>query len=77
MVAGNLHPYVLDVEEHSVIGGLGDAVIAALAGSPVPVCKVGMQDVSGESGPAEALLTKYGLDATGIAASVRSFVRGE
>ena len=68
---------VVTVEEHSVIGGLGDAVLSTLADSPVPVCKVGMQDVFGESGPAEALLTKYGLDAAGIAASVRGFVRGE
>lgn len=68
---------VVTVEEHSVIGGLGDAVLSALAASPVPVHKVGVQDVFGESGPAEALLAKYGLDAAGIASAVREFVRGE
>lgn len=58
---------VLTVEEHSVIGGLGDAVCSALAEAhPVPVRKVGVRDVFGESGPAEELLHKYGLDAEGI-----------
>lgn len=68
---------VVTVEEHSVIGGLGDAVLAALADDPVPVCKIGVNDVFGESGPAMDLLVKYGLDAEGIASSVRAFVRGE
>lgn len=68
---------VVTVEEHSVIGGLGDAVLSALADCPVPVRKLGVNDVFGESGPAVDLLAKYGLDAAGIAASVRSFVRGE
>lgn len=68
---------VVTVEEHSVIGGLGDAVLSALADCPVPVRKLGVNDVFGESGPAVDLLAKYGLDAAGIAVSVRSFVRGE
>ena len=67
---------VVTVEEHSVIGGLGDAVCAALAEAhPVPVRKVGIQDVFGESGPAPELLAKYGLDATGIQRAVEGFVR--
>lgn len=58
---------MLTVEEHSVIGGLGDAVCSTLAEAhPVPVRKVGVRDVFGESGPAEELLHKYGLDAEGI-----------
>ncbi len=44
---------VVTVEEHSVIGGLGSAVCDALAEKcPVPVKKIGVQDVFGESGPA-------------------------
>lgn len=67
---------VVTVEEHSVIGGLGDAVLGALAETcPVPVRKVGVQDVFGESGPALQLLHKYGLDAEGVAAQVRDFVK--
>lgn len=65
---------VVTCEEHSVIGGLGDAVLAALAESPVPVRKVGVNDVFGESGPAVDLLHKYGLDAEGVAAAVERFL---
>ena len=66
---------VVTVEEHSVIGGLGSAVCDALAASaPTPVLKIGMQDVFGESGPAEELLHKYGLDAGGIFDSVKAWL---
>ena len=66
---------VVTVEEHSVIGGLGSAVCDALAEKcPTPVCKMGMKDVFGESGPAAALVEKYGLDAKGIIATVKGFV---
>lgn len=65
---------VVTCEEHSVIGGLGDAVLAALAENPVPVRKVGVKDVFGESGPAVDLLAKYGLDAAGIASEVEAFL---
>ncbi len=66
---------VVTVEEHSVIGGLGEAVCGALAEKcPVPVKRVGMYDVFGESGPAVDLLAKYGLDGAGVAASVREFL---
>lgn len=58
---------VITVEEHSVIGGLGDAVCAALAKEyPAPVLKIGVEDVYGQSGPAVELLKKYGLDSEGI-----------
>ncbi|NMF25632.1 transketolase family protein [Olsenella umbonata] len=67
---------VVTVEEHSVIGGLGGAVCEALAERcPVPVRRVGVRDVFGESGPAVGLLAKYGLDGAGVAESVRSFLR--
>jgi len=67
---------IVTVEEHSVIGGLGSAVCEVLSEkAPVPVKRVGINDVFGESGPGSALVHKYGLDAEGIANSVRSFVR--
>ncbi|SEH65314.1 MULTISPECIES: transketolase family protein [Atopobiaceae] len=66
---------VVTCEEHSIIGGLGDAVLAALASDPVPVRKVGINDVFGESGPALELLKKYGLDATGIEREVLDFLK--
>ena len=66
---------VVTVEEHSVIGGLGSAVCDCLcANYPVPVKKLGMQDVFGESGPAAALVKKYGLDAEGVYKSVKEFL---
>ena len=66
---------VVTVEEHSVIGGLGSAVCDALcAQAPTPVLKIGMNDVFGESGPAVALLHKYGLDAEGICGSIKNWL---
>ena len=67
---------VVTVEEHSVIGGLGSAVCAALAEKcPVPVKKIGVQDVFGESGPAAALLAKYKLDGEGVYEQVKEFCK--
>ena len=67
---------VVTAEEHSVIGGLGSAVCDALAElCPTQVKKIGMQDVFGESGPATALVEKYGLDGKGIYTSVKDFVK--
>ena len=66
---------VITVEEHSVIGGLGSAVCDCLSEKcPTPVKKLGMQDVFGESGPAAALVKKYGLDAEGIYKSVKEWM---
>lgn len=64
---------VVTAEEHSIIGGLGEAVASVLAEQrPVPMRRVGVRDVYGESGPAVDLLHMYGLDADGIEAAVRS-----
>lgn len=66
---------VVTVEEHSVIGGLGSAVCETLSRkAPTPVKTIGVQDCFGESGPAVALIEKYGLNAEGIYASVKEFV---
>ncbi len=66
---------VVTCEEHSVIGGLGSAVCDVLAERcPVPVRKVGVQDVYGESGPAVELLHKYGLDAAGVQSAVEAIL---
>ena len=65
---------VVTVEEHSIIGGLGGAVCECLAEkAPVPVKRIGIQDVFGESGPALELLHKYGLDAEGIYTQIKDF----
>ena len=67
---------VVTVEEHSVIGGLGGAVCEVLSEKcPVPVKRIGVNDVYGESGPAVKLIEKYGLDVKGVYASVKEFVK--
>ena len=65
---------VVTIEEHSVIGGLGSAVCDVLsAKAPTPVLKIGVQDAFGESGPAEEILHKFGLDAEGIVAAIKNW----
>jgi len=67
---------VVTAEEHSVIGGLGSAVCDALCRAyPVPVLKIGMQDVFGESGSAAALVEKYKLDGKGIFEQIQDFLK--
>lgn len=66
---------IFTVEEHSVIGGLGSAVEEVIVGNyPVRVTKIGINDVFGESGPAEELIHKYGLNAEGIYKKVNRMV---
>ena len=62
---------VVTAEEHNAIGGLGDAVLAALADADVrvPVEKVAVQDVYGHSGKGDELLGEFGLRAKDIAAA--------
>lgn len=58
---------IVTAEEHSVIGGLGGAVCEVIAETvPVPVLRVGVEDVFGKSGPAVELLHIYNLDAKNI-----------
>ncbi len=53
---------VITCEEHSVIGGLGEAVCSLLSEKcPTPVKRIGVQDVFGFSGPANDLLKEFGL----------------
>ena len=66
---------VVTAEEHSIIGGLGGAVCEALSENcPVPVCRIGVKDVFGESGSAGALLKKYELDGEGVYRQVKNFL---
>lgn len=56
---------IVTAEEHNVIGGLGAAVSEVVGEQAsdlrVPVVKVGVEDVFGHSGSAEACLERYGL----------------
>jgi transketolase len=65
---------VVTVEDHGLAGGLGGAVSELLADAlPTPVRRLGVQGF-GESGDAKGLYAKHGLDAAGIAASVRKYL---
>lgn len=67
---------VVTAEEHSVIGGLGSAVCDCLSEKhPTPVLRIGVQDTYGESGPANALVEKYGLDTKSIYEKTKAFVK--
>ena len=58
---------VFTAEEHNVIGGLG-GLISEIAGQECPrkIVRIGIQDCYAESGAADALMKKYGLDGDGI-----------
>ena len=63
---------VITVEEHNVIGGLGEAVTAVLSEQcPTPVTRIGVNDRFGYSGPAIDLLKAFGLSAEHIAEVVK------
>ncbi len=66
---------IITAEEHSVIGGLGEAVCSLLAEKcPTPVRRVGVQDVFGHSGPALELLKEFGLSAEHLVEEALSFM---
>ena len=65
---------VITCEEHSVIGGLGEAVCALLSEKcPTPVRRIGVNDEYGHSGPAAALLQQFGLSSGHIVETARAF----
>ena len=65
---------VITCEEHSVIGGLGEAVCALLSEKcPTPVRRIGVNDEFGHSGPAAALLKQFGLSAEHIVEVAKDF----
>ena len=65
---------IITCEEHSIVGGLGEAVCAVLSEKmPTPVKRVGVNDVFGYSGPADALLKEFGLSAEHIAEVATEF----
>ena len=66
---------ILTVEEHTIYGGFGSAVAEVVASTcPVPLKRVGVPDVFGQSGKPEELLTCYGLDAPSIARSAKELL---
>lgn len=67
---------VVTVEEHNVIGGLGEAVCSCLAENcPTPVKRIGVNDEFGHSGPAKDLLKQFGLSSENIVKVTTEFVK--
>ena len=65
---------VITCEEHSIIGGLGEAVCSVLAEKcPAPVRRIGVNDVFGHSGPAGQLLKDFGLCADNVVKVTKEF----
>ncbi|MCI0537081.1 MAG: transketolase family protein [Verrucomicrobiales bacterium] len=66
---------LVTAEEHSILGGLGEAVAGFLGENhPTLVRRVGMKDVFGESGQAQELLDKYGLRARDIVREAKAIL---
>jgi len=64
---------IVTCEEHSIIGGLGEAVCSLLSEKlPTPVRRVGVNDEFGHSGPAAELLKQFGLCGEHIAEVAKS-----
>ena len=67
---------VVTVEEHFIGGGLGTMVSDLLSEKlPTPVKKLGIPNEYAVTGPYEDILTYYGLDAAGIAASIKAYLK--
>ena len=67
---------IITVEEHSTIGGLGEAVCSLLAEKcPTPVRRLGVPDSYGHSGPAWEVLKDFGLHADAIAEAIQEFAK--
>ena len=67
---------IITCEEHSIIGGLGEAVCSFLAENcPTIVKRVGVNDEFGHSGPAAALLKQFGLSAEHIVEVAKDFCK--
>jgi len=67
---------ILTVEEHSIIGGLGSAVCEVVcAECPVPVMRMGLEDVFGQSGSPDELMQYYGLNVAQIIEKTRLLLK--
>ena len=67
---------IITCEEHSIIGGLGEAVCGVLSEKlPTPVKRIGVNDEFGHSGPAGALLKQFGLCAENIVATAKELCK--
>lgn len=67
---------VVTAEEHNIIGGLGSTVSTVLSENiPVPMKRIGIPDVFGESGKSDELMEKYGLTPENIVKAVHDVMK--
>ena len=67
---------LLTAEEHNIIGGLGSAVSEVCAEHlPVPISRLGINDMFGQSGKPEELLEEYGLSVARIEEKIEELLR--
>lgn len=68
--------FVITVENHSIIGGLGSAVCELLSENmPIPVYRIGTNDEFGQSGDPDKLMELYGLTAEKLAEKIQSKIK--
>lgn len=64
--------FVITVENHSIVGGLGSAVCELLSECyPMPVIRFGVNDTFGQSGKSDELLDYYGLSAEKLTKNIK------
>jgi len=69
---------IVTAEEHSIIGGLGEAVASFMSEAyPMPLRRVGVNDIFGESGTAQELLDLHGLRAKNIVDKALSILESD
>ena len=74
-VSVGMHP-VVTVEEHQIAGGMGSAVSEFLSEHhPVPVVRVGVHDLFGQSGTPAELVEHYGMGVSHIKEAAKKAIR--
>lgn len=69
---------ILTVEEHSILGGLGSAVCEVVCACyPVPVHRMGLMDVFGQSGSPDELMQYYGLTTAKIIENIQLLLKNK
>ena len=68
---------VVTVEDHNIIGGLGDAVLEVMSDNEIflPFRRIGVRDTFAETGSLKELYSKYGLSAQHIQNTVLSLLK--
>ena len=70
--------FVVTVENHSIIGGLGSAICELLSEKyPIKVHRIGINDEFGQSGASEDLMKFYGLDSISITEKIKELYQKE